>query len=97
MQITVNILYTGKNGSAKAFAEEMVSSGLVERIRAEAGNVRYEYFFPMEDSESVLLIDCWKNQEAIDIHHKSEIMAEIAALRKKYGLKMQVKRYTELA
>lgn len=97
MQITVNILYTGKNGSARAFAEEMVSSGLVERIRAEAGNVRYEYFFPMEDSESVLLIDCWKNQEAIDIHHKSEMMAEIAALRKKYGLKMQVKCYTELA
>lgn len=53
MPITVNILYTGKNGSARAFAEEMVSSGLVERIRAEAGNERYEYFFPMEDSESV--------------------------------------------
>lgn len=97
MQITVNILYTGKNGSARKFAEEMVSSGLVERIRAEAGNVRYEYFFPMEDRESVLLIDCWKNQEAIDIHHKSEMMAEIAALRKKYGLKMKVERYTVLA
>lgn len=97
MQITVHILYTGKNGSARAFAEEMVSSGLVEKVRAEAGNVLYAYFFPMEDSESVLLIDCWKNQEAIDLHHKSEMMAEIAALRKKYGLKMQVKRYTELA
>lgn len=97
MQITVNILYTGKNGSARKFAEEMVSSGIVERIRAEAGNERYEYFFPMEDRESVLLIDCWKNQEAIDIHHKSEMMAEIAELRKKYGLKMKVERYTVLA
>lgn len=97
LQITVNILYTGKNGSARKFAEEMVSSGIVERIRAEAGNVRYEYFFPMEDRESVLLIDCWKNQEAIDIHHKSEMMAEIAGLRKKYGLKMKVERYTVLA
>lgn len=96
MQITVNILYTGKNGSARAFAEEMVSSGLVEKVRAEEGNERYEYFFPMEDEESVLLIDCWKSQEAIDVHHKSEMMAEIAELRKKYGLKMQVKRYTEL-
>lgn len=97
MRITVNILYTGQNGSARAFAEEMVSSGLVEKIRAEAGNERYAYFFPMEDSESVLLIDRWKNQEAIDAHHKSEMMSEIAALRKKYGLKMKVERYTELA
>lgn len=96
MRITVNILYTGQNGSARAFAEEMVSSGLVEEIRAEAGNERYAYFFPMEDSESVLLIDRWKNQEAIDAHHKSEMMSEIAALRKKYGLKMKVERYTEL-
>ena len=78
MRITVNILYTGQNGRARAFAEEMVSSGLVEKIRAEAGNERYAYFFPMEDSESVLLIDRWKNQEAIDAHHKSEMMAEIA-------------------
>lgn len=97
MSITVHILYTGCNGSAKAFAAEMMSSGLVEKIRAEAGNEQYEYFFPMEDCESVLLIDRWKNQEAIDIHHKSEMMAEIAALRKKYGLKMRVERYTELA
>ncbi len=96
MRITVNILYTGQNGSARAFAEEMVSSGLGEKIRAEAGNERYAYFFPMEDSESVLLIDRRKNQEAIDAHHKSEMMSEIAALRKKYGLKMKVERYTEL-
>ncbi len=87
MRITVNILYTGQNGRARAFAEEMVSSGLVEKIRAEAGNERYAYFFPMEDSESVLLIDRWKNQEAIDAHHKSEMMAEIAALRKKVRFK----------
>lgn len=33
MSLTVNIYYTGKNGSARAFAEEMTSSGLVEQIR----------------------------------------------------------------
>ena len=47
--ITVNLYYTGTNGSARAFAEEMVQSGDVAAIRAEDGNVRYEYFFPMDD------------------------------------------------
>lgn len=42
---------------------------------------RYEYFFPMDDPETVLLIDRWKDQEALDIHHKSEMMNEIAVLR----------------
>lgn len=41
----------------KKFAEEMVSSGTVEEIRAEDGNLKYEYFFPMNDKETVLLID----------------------------------------
>lgn len=42
---------------------------------------RYEYFFPMDGPETVLLIDRWKDQEALDIHHKSEMMNEIAVLR----------------
>ena len=31
--ITVNLRYTGKNGAAKKFAEEMVSSGTVPKLR----------------------------------------------------------------
>ncbi len=93
MSITVNIYYTGKNGSARAFAEEMTSSGLVDKIRKEDGNQKYEYFFPMDDPETVLLIDRWRDQAAIDFHHKTEIMKEIAALREKYHLKMKVERY----
>lgn len=95
MALTVNLYYTGKNGSARAFAEEMVKSGVVARIRAEEGNLRYEYFFPMEDPETVLLIDQWRDQEALDFHHKSPMMDEIARLRTKYGLRLRVERYTD--
>ena len=91
--ITVNIYYSGENGNARKFAEEMTSSGVVERIRAEAGNLRYEYFFPMDDPETVLLIDSWEDQTAIDFHHASPMMGEIAALREKYELHMKVERY----
>ena len=91
--ITVNLYYTGENGNARRFAEEMESSGTADKIRAEAGNVRYEYFFPMKDSETVLLIDAWENQEAIDAHHASPMMKTIADLREKYDLHMKVERY----
>lgn len=96
MSFTVNIYYTGKNGSAKEFAREMTESGLVNKIRAEEGNERYEYFFPLDDPETVLLIDRWRDRQTLDAHHKSEMMKEIAALRKKYALRMRVERYTEL-
>ncbi len=95
MSLTINIYYTGENGTAKEFAEEMVSSGIVDRVRAEKGNLRYNYFFPMDDPETVLLIDRWENQEALDEHHKSPMMKEIAKLRDKYHLHMKVEQFIE--
>ncbi len=66
MAITVNIYYSGANGNARKFAEEMISRGVVRDIRAEDGNIRYEYFFPMDDTKTVLLIDSWKDQHSKD-------------------------------
>jgi quinol monooxygenase YgiN len=80
MAITINIYYTGENGSALRFAEEMISSGVVGNIRAEQGNIRYDYFRPMNDDETVLLIDSWEDQKAIDIHHREDYRVESAGL-----------------
>ena len=71
----------------------MIASGTVDKIRAEKGNLQYEYFLPLSDSETVLLVDKWESQEAIDVHHASPMMETIANLREKYDLHMKVERY----
>ena len=91
--ITVNLYYSGVDGNARKFAAEMEESGTAQKIRSEEGNVRYEYFFPMNDPETVLLIDAWESQEAIDRHHASPMMHTIAELREKYDLHMKAERY----
>ena len=96
MAITVNLRYTGVNGAARKFAEEMTSGGTVAAIRAEAGNLRYEYYQPLDDPETILLIDSWADQAAIDAHHASPMMATIAALREKYDLHMTVERFADI-
>jgi quinol monooxygenase YgiN len=93
MAITINIYYKGKDGSARKFAEEMVASGVVDDIRAESGNLKYDYFFPMGDEETVMLVDSWENQQALDVHHASKMMGRITELREKYDLTMKVERY----
>ena len=62
-------------------------------IRQEEGNLQYEYFLPMEDEETVLLIDSWADQAALDRHHHTPMMQTIMALREKYDLHMRVVRY----
>lgn len=93
MAITINIYYHGKNGNAKKFAQEMMVTGVVDSIRKEEGNLKYEYYFSMEEEETLLLIDSWKDQNAIDQHHASPMMEQIIKLREKYDLHMRVERY----
>lgn len=93
MSITVNLYYTGTNGNARKFVEEMERSGTASAIRQEDGNERYEYFVSMSDPETVLLIDCWKDQPSIDAHHNTPMMNTIIELRNRYDLHMRVERY----
>lgn len=86
------VLYRDK-WERKKFATEMESSGIAAAIRAEGGNLKYEYFFPMNDNETVLLIDSWRDQAALDAHHASKMMQDLALLREKYDLHMRVERF----
>ena len=96
MSITINIHYHGADGAARAFAREMTETGVVAAIRAEEGNEAYDYYAPLDDPETVLLVDRWRDQAALDAHHASPMMAAIATLRDKYDLHMDVRRFVDL-
>ena len=93
MALVMNLFYTGKDGSAQAFVREMEASGLAESIRREPGNVMYRYYQPLDDPDTVLLIDGWADQAALDAHHATPMMAQLSALRDKYDLHMRSERY----
>ena len=85
-QLTIIIRYSAENGNAKKYVEEMKKSGIAERIRNIEGCLRYDYFYPADDPEGLLLIDEWADQEALNRYHSSPVMQEAAALREKYQL-----------
>ena len=85
-QLTINIRYSAENGNAKKYVEEMEKSGTADKIRNIEGCLRYDYFYPADDTEGLLLIDEWVDQEALNRYHSSPVMKEAAALREKYKL-----------
>ena len=95
--ITMHLYYTGTDGAARRFAEEMEASGIAAAVRAEPGNRGYAYYAPLDDSETILLVDRWADQAALDAHHASPMMAAIAALREKYDLHMRAERLIDEA
>lgn len=74
----------------------MEQSGIAQKIRAEAGNLKYDYFYSVAEPETVLLVDQWESQEALDIHHATPMMNQIIALREKYDITMKVEHFTSL-
>lgn len=61
-------------------------------------NIRYDYFFPADDPDGLLLIDEWADQAALDRYHASPMMQEAAALREKYKLGgRQIRMFNPLA
>lgn len=94
MSIAMNLYYTGENGAARRFAQEMENSGTADLIRAEDGCLGYDYFISLSDPETVLLIDSWRDQCALDRHHASPMMKTISELREKYDLHMRAERYS---
>ena len=51
----------------------------------------------LDDPETILLIDQWQDQPALDRHHQSPMMAQLAQLREKYDLHLQVQRFTPIS
>ena len=51
MSQTINIYYTEENGNARKFAEEIILKGIVDRVRQEEGNEKYNYFYPIDDQQ----------------------------------------------
>ena len=97
-QLTINIRYTAPKGAAKKYVQEMEKSGIAARIRAVEGCIRYDYFFPADDPDGLLLIDEWADQAALDRYHASPMMNEAAALREKYKLGgRQIRMFNPLA
>ena len=97
-QLTINIRYTAPKGAAKKYVKEMEKSGIAARIRAVEGCIRYDYFFPADDPDGLLLIDEGADQAALDRYHASPMMQEAAALREKYKLGGRtIHRYQELS
>ena len=93
-QITINICYNAPDGNALKYMREMETTGYADSIRAIPGCIRYDYFIPQDDPTSVLLIDSWEDQAALNRYHSSTVMKKAEALREKYKIERKAEMFT---
>jgi quinol monooxygenase YgiN len=88
-----NTVQEGKKEEFLALVKE-----LVEKSRAEEGNIYYDLWEDIKDPNVLTFIEEWKDQEAINIHNASEhftrIVPQIGRLTVEGG--SEVRLYTQI-
>ena len=81
------VFYRAKNGETlRRFYKEVKASGIIEKSREEAGNLRYDYFFSADKENEILLVEKWESQEAQKEHSGLPHFAELGKIKEKYNI-----------
>ena len=91
--IVLNVTYKCKPDMRDAFLERIMAEGIGEACRAEEGNIKYDYYYPADDSDDLLLVEKWRDAEALKAHGKTEHLARLGAFKPEYVDDTVIERY----
>ena len=81
-KILIEVHYMTKPGMRDTFLAE--AAPCAAKSRSEEGNIIYDYFLNPQDENDILLIEKWRDDEALSLHFASEHFAELGLIKEKY-------------
>ena len=82
--IVLNVTYKCKPEMREDFMEAIITEGIDVACRAESGNMKYEYYYPAEEGDELLLIEKWTDADALAAHWKQEHYLRLGELKKEF-------------
>lgn len=55
-------------GKRDEFMKAIYDQGIIDQIRAEAGNLGYDYYYPYESGTDVYFVERWASRDAWEAH-----------------------------
>lgn len=82
--IILNVTYKCKPGRRDAFLEAIRAEGIDAACRAEAGNIKYDYYRPVDGSDELLLVEKWQDAEVLAAHGKQLHLARLGEIKAEF-------------
>ena len=83
--IVLNVTYKCKPELRDEFLEMIMSEGIDVASRAEAGNLKYDYYKPIEaHDDELLLVEKWKDAESLSVHGSQPHFKRLSELKNEY-------------
>lgn len=82
--IVLNVTYKCRPGMREAFLEAIRAEGIDEASRAEAGNLKYDYYLPFGGGDELLLVEKWQDADTLAAHGRQPHFLRLGALKTEY-------------
>lgn len=93
--IVLNVTYKCKEGMREKFLEAIKAEGLDAACRAEAGNIKYDYYFSDADPDELLLLEKWQDEEAVKSHNAEPHFKRLGEVKEAYVNETVLERYSK--
>ena len=91
--IVLNVTYKCRPDMKEEFLEMIMTEGIDVASRAEAGNIRYDYYYPANGGDALLLMEKWKDAEALKKHAGQAHFARLGELKANYVTDTIIERF----
>lgn len=87
----IMITYRAKPGCKQLFVDAVTKAGILSLIRREEGCKHYQYYYPVDQDDTILLVEEWESVKHQEIHMTQPHMAELMKLKAEFILETQLK------
>lgn len=91
--ILLLVKYSMKPDSAEAFLSEVKAAGISEMTRNEEGNIKYEFYYPADKEDTILLLEQWIDFSKVEAHRAMDHVKTLIGLKDKYVLATDIQRF----
>ena len=91
--LVFNVTFHCRPGRRDAFLDAVRAEGIMDAARAEPGNLQYDWFLPADGGDDVLLIEKYRDADAVAAHVGSAHTARLVELKETYVADMVLEKY----
>ena len=91
--LILHVTYKCKPNMREAFLERIRAEGIDEAVRAEDGNIQYDYYIPTDGRDELLLLEKWRDADALAAHAAQPHMVKLRAIKDEYTTDTLIEKY----
>ena len=92
--IILHVTYHLLKNNGKEYVDALEASGIPGLCREEDGNIRYDYFYSVASEDQVLLVEVWRDKEALERHKETEHFQKLGQYKDQFVKETDIVRFS---